>query len=69
MSEVKELRSLIEDLVFFIENQDNYVGDLTEEGIRRSSQDFIVSRIQETVNWTPTLDVLSLTKETHEYHE
>ena len=69
MSEVKELRSLIEDLVFFIENQDNYVGDLTREGIRRSSQDFIVSRIQETVNWTPTLDVLSLTKETHEYHE
>ena len=69
MSEVKELRSLIEDLVFFIENQDNYVGDLTREGIRRSSQDFIVSRIQETVNWTPTLDVFSLTKETHEYHE
>ena len=69
MSEVKELRSLIEDLVFFIENQDNYVGDLTKEGIRRSSQDFIVSRIQETVNWTPTLDVHSLTKETHEYHE
>ena len=69
MSEVKELRSLIEDLVFFIENQDNYVGDLTEEGIRRSSQDFIVSRIQATVNWTPTLDVRLLTKETHEYHE
>lgn len=69
MEEVKKLRSLIEDLVFFIENQDDYIGDLTEEGVRRSSQDFIVSRIKETVNWTPTLDVLSLTKETHEYHE
>jgi hypothetical protein len=69
MSEVKKLRSLIEDLVFFIENQDHYTGDLTEEGVRRSGQDFIVSRIKETVTWTPTLDVLSLTKETHEYHE
>ena len=69
MNEVKKLRSLIEDLVFFIENQDHYTGDLTEEGIRRSSQDFIWSRIRDTVNWSPTLDVLSLTKETHEYHE
>ena len=69
MSEVKKLRSLIEDLVFFIENQGHYIGDLTEEGVRRSSQDFILSRIKETVTWTPTLDVLSLTKETHEYHE
>ena len=60
--EVKRLRGLVEDLVFFIENQSNYIGHLTGEGVRRSSQEFILKRIDEEVNWPIQLDIDSLTK-------
>ena len=61
-AEIKRLRGLIEDLIFFIENQGDYIGHLTEEGVRRSSQDFIVKRLEEEVNWITELDRDSLTK-------
>lgn len=69
MSEVNELRSLIEDLVFYIENQGDYIGDLTEEGVRRSSSTFIMSRIRETVTWTPRLNLDDLVTESHSYNQ
>ena len=57
-SEVKKLRGLVIDLIFFIENQDDYVGHLTKEGIRRSSQEFIVEQIEKKVNWPITFNGL-----------
>jgi hypothetical protein len=51
MSNESELRALIEDLVFFIQNQDHYIGHLTKEGVEKSSQSYIVSRVRETVKW------------------
>ena len=57
-SEVKKLRGLVEDLIFFIENQDNYVVHLTKEGIRKSSQAFIREELQKKVNWPITFNGL-----------
>ncbi len=51
MSNERELKALIEDLVFFIQNQDHYIGHLTKEGVEKSSQSYIVNRVRAVVWW------------------
>ena len=51
MSEIKRLRGFVEELLFYMENCDHYVGHLTEEGVRRSSQEYITQVVKENVNW------------------
>jgi len=51
MSEVKRLRELINDLLFFIENGDDYIGDLTPDEVKRTSVDYMKQRVADVVNW------------------
>ena len=51
MSEIKRLRGFVEELLFYMENCGNYVGHLNEEGVRRSSQEYITQVVKKNVNW------------------